>query len=278
VGNNPDTLLPPPEPVTDAHYLITESVYGDRLHEGAKEKHEKLRAEIIAADKRGGALLIPSFAVHRTQSLLYEINKLFEDGRAPVIPVYLDSPLGVKAIAVYCTATNLLNDEVQKRITGGDDIFNFPKLSFVSNIRDSQKIEEQPGAKVIIAGSGMSVGGRVLLHEASLLSNPLTTILFVGYQSPGTLGRRIQDGEKKLTIEKHHVTVKARVQTISGYSGHADRDQLLAYAANSRGTLEKAFCIMGEVKAASFLAQRITGELGVETLVPRVGQVVEIAW
>ena len=123
-----------------------------------------------------------------------------------------------------------------------------------------------------------SVGGRVLLHEGSLLSDPKTTILFVGYQAPGTLGRHIQEGERKVRVEKKWVQVRARVQTISGYSGHADRDQLLTYSIHSQKTLKKVFCIMGEPRAASFLAQRIVGEMGVEAVVPTTGQKIEIAW
>lgn len=278
IGNDPDVLLPPAEPIIDADYLVTESVYGDRLHGGGQNKTDKLRDEIIKASERGGTLLIPSFAVHRTQSLLFEINNLFEESRAPIIPVYLDAPLGIKATAVYRNALPLYNEAVQKKLAAGDDIFNFPKLQFVSNTRESQKIEDQPGAKVIIAGSGMSVGGRVLLHEASLLGDPKTTILFVGYQAPGTLGRRIQEGDRKVHVEKHWVNVKCRVQTITGYSGHADRDQLLAYASHSHKSLRKVFCIMGEPKAASFLAQSIVGELGVEAVVPTFKQSFEIEW
>jgi metallo-beta-lactamase family protein len=278
IGNSPDVLLPDAEPIADADYLVTESVYGDRLHGGGQNKTDKLREEITLADKRGGTLLIPSFAVHRTQSLLFEINNLFEESKAPIIPVYLDTPLGIKATAVYRKSLPLYNAAVQKKLSAGDDVFNFPKLSFVSNVRESEKIEHQPGAKVIIAGSGMSVGGRVLLHESGLLGDPNTTILFVGYQAPGTLGRRIQEGEKRVKIEKAWTNIRARVQTITGYSGHADKDQLLAYAAHSQKSLKKVFCIMGEPKCASFLAQRIVGELGVEAVVPTLGQSFEMEW
>lgn len=278
VGNVPDVLLPDPEPITDAHYLVTESVYGDRLHEHGNERSELLRQEIIAADARGGTLLIPSFAVHRTQSLLYEINALFEDGRAPVIPVYLDTPLGIQATEIYRSATSLCNTGVRARIARGDDVFSFPKLSFVRSARESEKIESQPGAKVIIAGSGMSVGGRVLTHEISLLEDPKTTILFVGYQAAGTVGRLVQEGQKSVTIEHAHVRVRAKVATISGYSGHADRDQLTAYATHSQKTLEKVFVIMGEPRASQFLAQRIGGECGVATVTPSFGQSFDLAW
>jgi metallo-beta-lactamase family protein len=268
IGNAPDVLLPAPEPITNATYLLTESVYGDRLHDDLHTRGAKLRDEIVKVHERGGTLLIPCFAVHRTQALLCEIGDLYRHAQAPIIPVFLDAPLAIKATEIYRHAKHLFNPDALERLGKGGDIFSFSQLTFVQTAKESAHIAEVGGPKIIIAGSGMSVGGRVISHEANLLSDRKTTILFVGYQAPGTLGRRIQDGIKRVRIGDRYVTVHARVAVIHGYSGHADRDQLFAYAAHSAKTLKKIFVTMGEMKASSFLAQRFNDELGIEAVVP----------
>lgn len=273
IGNRPDVLLPDFEPIVGAHYIVSESVYGDRLHTDVSTRLDDLARYITEAHAKNGTVLIPSFAVHRTQSLLAEIHTLIEEGKIPSIPVYVDSPLAEKATAIYKQSLSLLKDSVHN---GGDDFFSFPRLTFVHRREQSQSLDDMPGCKIIIAGSGMSVGGRVLSHEAALLGDPNATVIFVGYQAPGTLGRRIQDGDKTVTIDKQRVTVAARVVTIRGYSGHSDMNGLSEYIEHSAPTLEKVFVIMGEMRASLHFAQHVNDVLGIPAIAPSEGDSVTI--
>ncbi len=272
LGNSPTPLLRDTEDVTDATYLVMESVYGDRNHEPAEERRQKLEDAIEDASKRGGALVIPCFSLEKTQVLLFEINELLEGGRIPKIPVYLDSPLAIKVTDVYKDRFKAFNEKVKREIQEGDDIFSFPGLTRVLTSEESKKINEAPNPKIIIAGSGMSNGGRVVHHEAHYLPDPKSTLLLIGYQSLGTLGRHIQNGEKTVTIFGNKIPVRAKIVTIDGYSSHKDSDHLLSFVANSRDTLKIVFPVMGEPKSSLFLAQKIQDNLAVEARNPRPGE------
>lgn len=265
IGNTPDVLLPEPEPLEDADYMVMESVYGDRSHVDRDVRHDLLAQAIKETAEKHRTLIIPSFAVHRTQSLLFEIHRMVHQGLVPAIPVYLDSPLAIDATEIYRHAIGYFKDEVK---TEGAKVFDFPKLTIVKHGRESVRIDDIPGPKIIIAGSGMSVGGRVVSHEQALLGDKNTTMLFVGYQSPGTLGRRIQDGQTKIRIGESWIHVRAKIDTIHGYSGHADREGLLDFVERAGNKLKKVFVIMGEPKSAQFLSQRIHDFYGIETAVP----------
>ena len=276
LGNSPAPLLPDTEPVTDAAYLLTESVYGDRVHENREDRLALLREVLRETHAQKHTLLIPSFAIQRTQLLLYEINKLVESGAVPEMPVFLDAPLAARVTDVYRRYTHLFNETVKKEIAAGDDIFAFPRFTTVEHARESQRLFDVPNPKVILAGSGMSVGGRVLLHEKRLLSSKDTTILFIGYQSVGTLGRRIQDGASSVTIHRKKVRIRARVATIRGFSAHKDRDGLVDFVAQSASSLKEVFVAMGEPKASLFLVQRLRDFLGVNAQAPEAGETVTL--
>jgi metallo-beta-lactamase family protein len=278
LGNSPEPLLPDTESPAGTHYLVMESVYGDRLHEGKEGRTEALRRAVEDARKRGGTLLIPSFSIERTQILLYELNILVETGRMQPLPVFLDSPLAIRVTDVYRRYAHLLNESVRARMKEGDDPFSFKGLSLTPKTIDSHAIHDAPNPKIIIAGSGMSHGGRVRDHERRYLPSRSSTLLFVGYQSAGSLGRRIQDGAKKVSIDGETVRVRANIQTITGYSGHKDRDALLSFVETSADSLEKVFVALGEPSAALFLAQRIRDFLGVDAVTPSHGDSVEIEW
>ncbi|QSH39278.1 MBL fold metallo-hydrolase [Candidatus Kaiserbacteria bacterium] len=273
LGNSPAPLLRDTEPVVGAHYILMESVYGDRVHENRDDRVSLLRDALIDTHKNNRTLLIPSFAMQRTQLLLYEINKMVEQGSVPEIPVYLDSPLASKVTDIYKKHTNLFNDTVQKEIAAGDDIFEFPRFTIVRDAKESHSLLNAPSPKVIISASGMSVGGRIIMHEKRLLTDKNTTILFVGYQGVGTLGRRIQDGEQNITIEKKKVRVRARRQTIRGFSAHKDREGLIDFVENSAETLEGVFVAMGEPKSSLFLVQRLRDFLSVPAIAPEQGDI-----
>lgn len=276
LGNSPAPLLRDTETVTGAHYILMESVYGDRVHENRDDRIELLKEALIDTIENKRTLLIPSFAMQRTQLLVYEINKMIESGEVPEVPVYLDSPLASKVTDVYGRYTHLLNDTVRQEIAAGDDIFDFPRFKIIENTQESRSILEVPAPKVIIAGSGMSVGGRVLMHEKRFLGDPNNTILFVGYQGVGTLGRRIQDGATSVTVGKEQVSVRAQKRTISGFSAHKDREGLVEFVEGSVGTLEHVYVAMGEPKSSLFLVQRLHDFLDVHATAPRNGESVTL--
>lgn len=276
LGNSPSILLRDTEPLIGATYLVTESVYGDRNHEGKEDRREKLRQALQRAIERKGVLIIPAFSLERSQDILYEINDFVERGGLPSIPVFLDSPLAIKVTEVYRKMERNFNVSVRARIASGDDIFKFPRLKFTASVQQSERIDFTPNPKVIIAGGGMSQGGRVLGHEREYLPDPNAEVLLVGYQAVGTLGRQLQNGAKRVTINGKEVAVRASVSFISGYSSHKDSDHLVEFIGGSAGTLEEVFVAMGEPKSSMFLAQRIKDELGINAVYPELGSTYEI--
>ena len=277
LGNPPTPLLRPYEKITDADFLIVESTYGDRLHEGKKERQLKIERVVESTVKNKGVLMIPAFSLERTQELLFEFNELVEKGRVPEVPIFLDSPLAIRATEVYRKYERYYNKEAQYIISSGDKVFKFPMLKFTLTTEESKAINDVPPPKIVIAGSGMSTGGRILHHERRYLSDPNSAILMVGYQAAGSLGRRIQDGAKSVKIFGEDVPVRCRVETIQGYSAHPDRDMLLDFVKNSADTLEKVFCVQGEPAAALFLVQRVRDYLGIDAVAPRYGDSFEVS-
>lgn len=276
LGNSPTPLLRDTESIENANYLVMESVYGDRNHEPPEKREAELRRVITETANKKGTLVIPAFSLERTQVILYEINKLVEKKLVPEIRVYVDSPLAIKITSIYKEVGLFYNDRVKKEMADGDDIFNFPNLHLTAEARDSKKILAAPGPKVIIAGAGMSTGGRIQHHERNYLPDPNATILFVGYQTPGSLGRKIQDGAKEVGIYGIPIKVKAKVETISGFSSHKDSDHLIEFVEKTAPTLERVFAVMGEPKSALFLVQRLRDYLGVDAVHPETGQRFEL--
>lgn len=277
LGNSPSPLMRETEALSSSHYLVMESVYGDRLHEDREERRERLREYIEAARARGGVLLIPAFSLERTQVLLYEMKQLLEEKRMKPIDMFLDSPLAIRLNEVYRKHVNDFNDDAKREATKGD-LFTFPGLHISEHSTDSREIQNTPSPKVIIAGSGMSYGGRIRFHEKQFLGDNKTTILFVGYQAIGTLGRRIQEGQKKVRIDDTWIRVRAHVDTLHGYSAHADRDGLLRVVETAVDTLERVFVAMGEPHSAMFLAQRIRDFLGINAIAPKAEDAFTLDW
>ncbi len=276
LGNSPEPLLPDTESPEGAHYLVMESVYGDRLHEGRETRREVLKAAVEETRAQRGVLLIPSFSVERTQILLFELNDLVEKGEIQPIPVYLDAPLAIRVTEVFRRHSKLLKESVRAHFERGDDPFSFSGLHVVHNTGESHMIHRESDPKVIIAGAGMSGGGRIRAHEKYYLGEKKATVLFSGYQAPGTLGRLLEDGQKKVQIDGEYIRVHARFEKLTGYSGHADRDALLRFIEKAAPSLKRAFITMGEPKASLFLAQRARDFLGVDALVPEAGDSEEL--
>ena len=276
IGNVPQPLLNPPVVPQGYHYLVMESVYGDRLHEEVEERTALLKGHIEDAQRRRGTLIIPAFSLERTQGMLFEINNLVEKGEIEPLPVFLDSPLAIQVTELYREFKHYLKDEVQDQIEAGDDIFSFSGLSFTRTVKESHEIDAEKGAKLIIAGSGMSHGGRIRRHEKKYLSDPNTTLLLVGYQAVGSLGRLLHDGARRVTIDGEDVKVKANIARIRGYSGHADRDQLIDLVAEGGDEAKQVFVTMGEERSSLFLTQRLRDYLGVNAVAPSENEEVEI--
>ena len=264
LGNSPSPILCDTEVIKDIDFMLMESVYGDRNHESRDERKKMLEDVIEDNYKRKGTLIMPMFSLERTQEILFEINDLVENKRVPEMPIYLDSPLGIKLTTVYRNYPDYLNSAAQALIKTGDDIFSFPGLRVTQETTESKAILGAPNPKIIIAGSGMSNGGRILHHEQNYLPDPNNIILLTGYQSVGTIGRDISEGLPHVRIHGQDVAVKAQVRKISGYSGHKDRDHLIEFVESSASTLKKVYVAMGEPSSSQFLAQRLRDFLGID--------------
>ncbi len=271
LGNSPSPILQDTEKLENVDYLIMESVYGDRKHEDREIRKQRLQEVIQDNYKRKGVLIMPTFSLERSQELLYEMNTLVENERIPKMPVYFDSPLGIKLTSVFKKYSEYFNPMVQADIKKDADIFSFPGLRITDDTKDSKEIVHIPNPKIVIAGSGMSNGGRIIHHELNYLPDPNNTILLIGYQSQGTLGRKIEEGATEVMIMHEKVAVRAHIEKISGYSGHKDTDALTDFVANTADSLKKVFVVMGEPKAALFLVQKLRDFLGVSAVAPDAG-------
>lgn len=275
LGNPPTPLLRPTEFIKDADYVLVESAYGDRLHEDRALRKGKLEAVIESVIKNGGVLMIPSFALERAQELLFELNNLVESGSIPRVPMFMDSPLAIKATAIYQKYSDYFNTDAVYLIKSGDDLFNFPGLEFSLTTESSKAINDIAPPKIIIAGSGMSEGGRIVHHEKRYLPDPKSTLLVIGYQTSGTLGRRILDGADEIKIMGEEVIVRAQVKAIGGYSAHADQAMLLDWIKHFSG-IKKVFVVQGEAGPASALAQKIKDHANFAAEVPEPGEAYEL--
>jgi metallo-beta-lactamase family protein len=275
IGNVATPIVKDTESLTEADYVLIESAYGNRLHEDLETRKDVLEDTIEEVIKAGGTLLIPAFAMERTQDLLYEINELVENDRIPRVPVFIDSPLAIKLTAVYKKYSqnpDYFDSEALALIRKGDAIFDFPGLKLTLTTEQSKEINDIKGPKVIIAGSGMSQGGRILHHEMRYLPDPKSAILFIGYQAQGSLGRRILDGEKNVKIFGEDISVNCKVKSISGYSAHADQKKLMEWLRPQSRVLKKIFVVQGEEDQAKPLADKIRDEMAVEAEAPSINE------
>jgi metallo-beta-lactamase family protein len=277
LGNSPTPLLRDTEQVNDANFLVIETTYGDREHEGKEERKLKLERIIEDTIKQKGVLMVPAFSLERTQELLFELNDLVENRRVPQVPVFVDSPLAIRAVDIYKKYDAYYNKKAKYIMDSGDDLFKFPGLKFTLTTEESKQINEVPPPKVIIAGSGMSTGGRILHHERRYLSDPKSTLLLISYQVAGSLGRQLKEGLKEAKILGEIIPVKARVVSLSGYSAHPDKNGLLRFAEDNYGTLEKVFAIQSEPKSALYFTQMVRDHLGLDIVCPKYGDSFELS-
>jgi metallo-beta-lactamase family protein len=268
VGRRGKPILRDPTFFKEADYVLVESTYGDRLVESVEDAADKMADVINAAVKSGGNIVIPSFALERSQEMLYYLNKFIIEGRIPHLMVFIDSPMAVSITDVFEHYPELFDEEMAKLMRQKKSPFDFRGLSVTRTAGESKAINQIKGTIIIIAGSGMCTGGRIKHHLVTNISRKGSTILFVGYQAVGTLGREIVDGAKKVRILGQLYPVRARVVQIDGFSAHADRDGLLRWLSSLRKSPRRLFVTHGESSVSQHFAALVEDKTGWEVTVP----------
>jgi len=278
LGRKGQPIIRDPEIIPNVDYLITESTYGDREHESPQYAQAILCEIIHSTYDRGGKVIIPSFAVGRTQEIVFDLHKLIGSECFPDIPVFVDSPLAVNVTEIFRLHAECYDAEVRAFLQRREDPFGFYRLHYTRSVDESKALNTFEGPCVIISASGMCEAGRILHHLNHHIGNERNTVLFVGFQVENTLGRKILDGSKKVPILGEDHVVRAQVRSIQGYSAHADRNELLAYVEQlaKHGQLKRVFCVHGAQAACLALASGIR-QLGLEdVLIPERAQQVEL--
>lgn len=245
MGKN-SLLLPEADIPTDSDVVFMETVYGSRVHENVEERQQKLLQSIKDEIANKGTLVIAAFAIERTQEVLKEINDFIEEKKIPKIPVFLDAPLAIDITKVFQRHAKMFNEEMQEHIHHGDNIFRFPGLKYAESHEESQAINDIPGPKIVIAGSGMIAGGRVIHHVRKYLSNPRCTIMLAGYQAVGTYGRLLSEGKKHIIFYGEPFEVRAKIIQLTGYSAHRDEEALLEFVDQVKGNCKSLNLILGD--------------------------------
>ena len=286
LGNNDIPLLSPPTMISDADYLVMESTYGNRLHMRNDDKAKMFLDVVYETLEKGGTVVIPSFAVGRTQEILFELNRIKEVEHSEEfykkykklmsVPVYVDSPLAISATEVFKENMNLFNEETQEIINEGDNPLEFDGLKFTRTADESKELNASDKSSIIISASGMCEVGRIKHHLKHHLWEPNSTILFVGYQAPGTLGRKLVDGEKKVKIFGEEIAVNARIEYIEGYSGHADQEWLMNFVYSFTNPPKHIFLVHGEPEGQKVLKQKLEENTNIGITIPDFGESYEL--
>lgn len=287
LGNNDIPLLGEPTMIDDADFLVMESTYGSRLHNRNEEKAEIFLDIVSRTLDNKGTVVIPSFAVGRTQEILYELNKLkenrtdekFRNQYATLMkaPVYVDSPLAISATQIFRENMDIFDEETKSRISMGDNPLEFPGLRFAQTADESKSLNENPEPAIIISASGMCEVGRIKHHLKHHLWQPNSTVLFVGYQAPGTLGYSIVNGAEAVKIFGEEINVNANVEYIEGYSGHADQEWLMNFIYSFIKKPKHIFLVHGEEESQEILRNKIIDEVGINVTVPDWGETYDLS-
>ena len=287
LGNNDIPLLDSPTMIDNADYLVMESTYGGRLHMRNDEKANLFLDIVSETLDNGGRVIIPSFAVGRTQEILYEIDKIKETHiddeefqrkyeQLMKTPVFVDSPLAISATEIFKKNTDLFEEEIQEKLRKGDHPLEFPGLKFTRTAEESKELNEAYYPSIIISASGMCDIGRIKHHLKHNLWNPQSTILFVGYQAPGTLGRTIVDGAEKVKIFGEEISINARIEYIEGYSGHADQEWLMNFIYSFITKPKHIFLVHGEEEGQEVLKDLIEENVNIPVTIPGFGEKYEV--
>lgn len=267
-------IIKDPEYIEDADYLILESTYGDTFHPPLKESAQQMIDIINKTAKRGGTVLIPSFAVGRTQELIYELNEYYEYSKVEEymkVPIYIDSPMAVNATEVFQKNSGTFDQATQDLILSGDNPFAFSNLHYIKSQEESMALNKSNYPKVIISASGMATAGRIRHHLKHNLWDPKNSLIFVGYQAEGTLGRILLDGVKRVKLLGEEVNVALEIYDLEGFSGHADQRVLLDWLNNFTKKPKKVFLVHGEIEASTALANEIENKFNIKTIIPTLG-------
>ncbi|MEA1939984.1 MAG: MBL fold metallo-hydrolase [Candidatus Caldatribacteriota bacterium] len=264
--------------IGEADYVIVESTYGNKKHHPSEDDARKLISIINSTVKRGGNVVIPSFAVERAQDIIYELNKYYdefvktEDNDFLNVPVYIDSPLTVSATEIFRRNPDCFDEKTLEFIRKGDNPLDFHNLIFTRNVGESKQINISRGSKVIISASGMCTAGRIKHHLKHNLWRSESSIVFVGYQANGTLGRRLKEGEKSVKLFGEEIQVNAKICSLDGFSGHADKEGIMWWLKGFNKKPKKIFIVHGEEEATREMSKKIEEELNIETYVPELGE------
>ncbi len=269
-------ILRDPETVTEADWLVLESTYGDREHADKKGRGRQLLRIVQETASRGGNVIVPAFAVGRTQDLLYDLGPSARSGELGNVRVFVDSPMAISAGEVYRRHPECFDGETKALLAGGDDPFTFPGLKLTRSKEESMAINDLREPHLVLAGNGMCTGGRVVYHLAHNLERPESTILFVGYQAEGTTGRLIRDGAKHVRIQGKELDVRARIEVLDSYSAHADRSEIFGWLGGFRRFPGTVFINHGEPAASASLAAAIVEKFGAKAVVPALGETIEL--
>lgn len=285
IGMHEKPLLKEPAIIEKADYVIMEATYGDRVHDNIEHRTEELINIILKTAKRGGSVIIPSFAVGRTQEIIYELNKYYDshmdkmgtrENELKKIPVYVDSPLATKATEIFKQNANVFDQEARDYILKGDNPLDFENLHFTQSVEESKALNLSKEPKIIISASGMCEAGRIKHHLKHNLWRKESSIVFVGYQAEGTLGRKIVDGEKIVKVLGENINVKAEIYNVEGFSGHADKLALLDWLSGFKEKPKSVFIVHGEKEAKINFAKEVKEKLGLNTIIPEYNVVYEI--
>jgi len=268
IGRPDRPIVRDPAEIDEADYILVESTYGDRVHRGRGDIKAEIGEVINATRAAGGNIIVPSFALERSQEMLYYVNELLAEDKIPHLMVFLDSPMAGSITKVFKHHSELFDEEMTEYVENGESPFTFGGLKFTKTSTESKAINHIRGTAIIIAGSGMCTGGRVKHHLVNNIERPESTIMFVGYQAIGTLGRRIVEGEKEVRILGETRQVKAKIVQIHGFSAHADRDELLNWLSSLKNHPKKIFVVHGEAESAKSFGAYIQEKTGWEVMVP----------
>lgn len=276
LGRRNRPILRDPDVPEPADYVVTESTYGDRLHEDDGDIAAHLEEVILDTVRRGGKLIVPSFAIERSQEVLYVLNTLVREGRISRLPVYLDSPMAVAVTEIFRHHPERYDDEMRALMAAGRSPFEFEGLHLVGSTEESKAINDVRGPAVILAGSGMCTGGRIKHHLDRHLEHPENTVLFVGYQASGTLGRELLDGAEEVRLFARRVKVRACIAQIRGFSGHADRDELLQFLTALPAAPKRLFVTHGGSTVSRKFAEFVAEKTGWDVTAPAYHDAVEL--
>jgi metallo-beta-lactamase family protein len=269
-------IIRDPEPMPPADYLIMESTYGDRVHDPIQSVADKLADIVNRTYQRGGKLIVPAFAVGRTQQLVLILHQLREANKIPKFPVFVDSPLAVNVTDVFRKHPELYDEETREFLNDHSDPFGFQLLTYVRDVDQSKALNDLRGPFMVISASGMCEGGRVLHHLKNNIGDPRNTVLITGYQAEHTLGRKIEEGWKEVPIFGEPMPLRAEVERLDALSGHADREELLAWMKPIAGGLKKVFLVHGETDQQTAFVKAIHERYGIDVIAPQRGQSFEL--